>query len=312
MNTEEKLKTLWNSIDYRKGGSLQLDEPSPLEWHVSFVSETQKAVVIISDEIPQGIESSKSITARVAKRLDGRYASSLSLTEKNQEQVFITMCANLIDYSNGAKVEKDALKRVSFRFRQWQRLMAYKKSALMSAETQKGLIGELIYLRKTIESGKDSEEAIEGWSGPDGADQDFIYNEKWHEIKTVGVSSSEVKISSVEQLGDTGVNGELVIERLDKCAPETANCFSLNDAVSHVVELINSNDEVVDKFVTKLNKVGYIRLQEYDKDKYKYSGEERYEVDAEFPRITRGNLRPEIMNCKYLISINSISNWKRN
>ena len=124
MNTEEKLKELWNSIDYYNGGSLQLNIHHPLEWHVAFILEKQKAIVIISKELPKGFETSKSILIQTTKRLDGRYATSLILTEKNQEQVFISMSANLINYSESALSEKESLKRVVFRFRQWQRLMA--------------------------------------------------------------------------------------------------------------------------------------------------------------------------------------------
>lgn len=311
MNTEEKLKELWNSIDYYNGGSLKLNIHHPLEWHVAFVSESQKAIVIISNELPQGIETSKSILIQIIKRLDGRYATSMILTEKNQEQVFISMCANLIDYSESALSEKDSLKRVVFRFRQWQRLMAYKRIALMSQEARKGLIGELFYLKKVIHRGKDIHIAVDGWVGPNGEDQDFVYSDGWHEIKTTGVSSEEVKISSVEQLGDNDSEGELVIERVDKCAPETKDAFSLNDIVSDLLVILKADDGVVDNFISKLNCIGYISLPEYDKDKYKYSGEEIYTIKNGFPRITREDLRSEITNCKYNLSIAAISEWKK-
>ena len=153
MNTERDLQTLWNSIDYRNGGSLLLERKHPLEWHVSYVTETQKAIVFVSKYPPQEIESSKSIAITMAKRFDGRFATSFVLTERSQEQVFISMCANLIDYSSDALAEKDALRKVTTRFKQWQRLMAYKRPALMTAEAQKGLIGELKYLEKVIACG---------------------------------------------------------------------------------------------------------------------------------------------------------------
>ena len=311
MNTEQDLQILWDRIDYRNGGSLLLERKYPLEWHVSYITETQKAIVFISSILPKEIESSKSIEIKMIKRFDGRYATSFVLTEKSQEQVFISMCANLIDYSGDALGEKDALRKVSFRFRQWQRLMAYKRLALMTTEAQKGLIGELIYLEKVIASGKDIQSAIEGWVGPDGADQDFVYDGVWHEIKSVGVASTEVKISSVEQLGNDSAPGELVIERLDKCAPETEGSFTLNQMVKKINNLLQTDGDVLDTFVGKLNALGYISLPEYDKTKYKFSGEEIYHVDSKFPRIIRSELRPEITNINYLLSIPGISNWKK-
>lgn len=311
MNTERDLQNLWSSIDYRNGGSLLLDIEHPLEWYVSYITETQKAIVFISSHQPREMESSKSIAIKIARRFDGRFATSLVLTETSQEQVFISMCANLIDYSSDALAEKDALRKVAFRFKQWQRLMAYKRLALMTAEAQKGLIGELIYLEKVIASGKDIQSAVAGWVGPDGADQDFVYDGVWHEIKAVGVAATEVKISSVEQLGVESIAGELVIERIDKCAPETHDAFTLNQIVKKVYNLLQSDGEVLDIYISKLNSLGYISLPEYDMTKYKYSGEEIYNVNDEFPRITRNSIRSEIVNVNYSLSIPSIIFWKK-
>lgn len=311
MNTERDLQTLWDSIDYRNGGSLLLERVHPLEWHVSYITETQKAIVFVSSHQPKEIESSKSIAIKMAKRFDGRYATSFVLTEKSQEQVFISMCANLIDYSSDALAEKDALRKVAFRFKQWQRLMAYKRLALMTAEAQKGLIGELKYLEKVIISGKDIQSAIDGWVGPDGADQDFVYDGIWHEVKAVGVAATEVEISSVEQLGTGSITGELVIERVDKCAPETQGAFTLNQMVKKIYNVLQADGEVLDSYISKLNSLGYIGMPEYDVTKYKHSGEEIYSVDNKFPRITRDGLRPEIANVNYLLSIPSISSWKK-
>ena len=311
MNTEYDLQNLWNSIDYRNGGSLLLERKHPLEWHVSYITETQKAIIFISNSQPKEIESSKSIAIKMAKRFDGRYATSFVLTEKSQEQVFISMCANLIDYSSDALAEKDALRKVVSRFKQWQRLMAYKRLALMSAEAQKGLVGELKYLEKVIASGKNPQRAIDGWVGPDGADQDFVYDGVWHEIKAVGIAATEVKISSVEQLGTGATPGELIIERIDKCAPEMQDAFTLNQMVKKIYNSLQTDGEATDTYIAKLNSLGYISLPEYDVTKYKHSGEEAYNVDGNFPRIIREGLRPEIVNVNYVLSIPSISTWKK-
>lgn len=311
MNTEHELQALWNSIDYRNGGSLLLERKLPIEWRVSYYSETKKAVVIISSLRPREFESSKSIEIKIVKRFDGRYATSFVLVEKSQESVFISMCANLIDYSSDALAEMDALRKVAFRFKQWQRLMAYKRHALMTSEAQKGLIGELKYLEKVIDSGKNIQSAVNGWVGPNGADQDFVYDGVWHEVKAVGVAATAVKISSAEQLGTGSIPGELVIERIDKCAPETQGAFTLNQLVKRIYNALQADGEAIDAYIVKLNSLGYINMPEYDVTKYNYSGEEVYSVDDDFPRISRDDLRPEIESVNYVLSIPSISSWKK-
>ena len=61
----------------------------------------------------------------------------------------------------------------------------------------------------------------------------FIYEDGWHEVKSVGASAMSVTISSLEQLDCTG-EGELVIMRIDKAAPDKAGALSLNDAVRQI------------------------------------------------------------------------------
>ena len=133
--------------------------------------------------------------------------------DRKQEDVFITMAGDIIEYSN---VETDdiALLKVLRRYNAWLKLLDHKSNAVLGSNTQKGLIGELLFLKEQIENGMLPSVALEGWVGSEGADQDFVYADCWHEIKSTGASSSEISISSVEQL-DRNDEGELVIYRID-------------------------------------------------------------------------------------------------
>ena len=145
-STEKKLRRLWDSINSCQTGSLRLGIHHTLEWHVAYVAPASKALVILSHCPADDLGSSKSITTACNRRSDGTYYISFQLTEKRQEDVFISMCSNLIDYSADALTEKEAIKRVEFRYREWRRLMEYKNPAVLSDEKRRGLIGELLYL----------------------------------------------------------------------------------------------------------------------------------------------------------------------
>lgn len=54
------------------------------------------------------------------------------------------------------------------------------------------------------------------------------------------MSSTEVSISSIEQL-DRNDEGELVVYRIDRCAPEQPKAFTLYGLVHNVIELILQN-----------------------------------------------------------------------
>ena len=176
----DMLQKNWKRIDFYKTGFLKLGIEHPLEWHVAYETPTNKALVIISDIPLKKIESSKSIYGKCTKRNDGKYYISFRLINNSQEDVFIYMCTDLIEYSESVQNEKEALKRVSNRYKQWHRLMEKAYSPLLSDNQRKGLLGELLFLKRQISSGMDCEKAIDGWVGPNGADQDFYYDEVWH------------------------------------------------------------------------------------------------------------------------------------
>lgn len=310
-NVEKILTDSWRSIKYYRTGSLQLGIKHPLEWHVAYETPTNKALVIIAHSPAKSIDPSKSISTQCNKRNDGTYYISFQLTEKSQEDVFISMCSNLIEYSSGADTEINALNMVEMRYRQWRRLMEYKNIAMLSDEKRRGLIGELLYLKRIIEEGKPATDAIAGWVGPDGADQDFVFNERWREVKTTGLSSDKVSIHSIEQLGDEGDEGDLIIFRVDPSAPEAEDAFTLRKLVHDIIKMMNGSLTDIELFTDKLSSIGYIDMEAYDKYPYKYFKDERYIVNANFPRLTRTSIRPEITKCEYTISISSIDNWKR-
>ncbi len=310
-NITSILRESWNNIKFYETGSLQLGIKHPLEWYVAYETPTNKALIILAHQAIDSLESSKSISTVCRKREDGMFYISFLLTENSQEDVFISMCGNLIDFSADALSEKDALKKVAFRYRQWRRLMEYCNIAILSDEKRRGLIGELLYLKQIIENQKPVVDALNGWVGPDGADQDFVYDGVWREIKTTGLSSDQISIHSLEQLGNHSDHGALFIYRVDSCAPETEGAFTLRKLVNEIVVMLDGDLSNIESFTEKLNEVGYIDMPVYDTFFYKYYKNDRYDVDETFPRITRNDLRSEIVKCDYILSISSIEDWKR-
>lgn len=310
MNTfEEELRTKWNGISFHEGGSLQLAIDHPLDWFVRYATGDHKSIVIVSEIPVDKIVSSKSIEAACNKRKDGKYAVSFTLMNREQEDVFITMSSDIIEFSRFEKQSEDSLKRVLKRYAAWLRLFDHKRSALMNTNAQKGLIAELLFLKEKIERGMMPSEAVVGWVGPDGADQDFVYEDAWHEIKATGASSSKVKISSIEQLNNPD-RGELVVFRIDKCAPAKPGAVTLYSMVHRLIRIMSSSESAIDDFILKLGSAGYIDMNEYDKDKFSVSEKQTYIVNDSFPRITREMLPVEIVNAEYDLDLPCLDPWR--
>lgn len=307
---EQELRDKWSNISYQQGGSLELGIQHPLEWHVGYFSPEAKSIVIVSDEPVSKIESSKSIQASCMPRKDGRYATSFTLVSREQEDVFITMCGDMIRFSSTENDRSRSVARVLKRYTAWLKLLQHKNSALLGATAQKGLIGELLYLKDRIERGMSAADALAGWVGPEGADQDFTYEDGWHEIKTTGAASAEVTISSAEQL-DNAQPGELVVMRVDKCAPAQTGAFTLYKLVHQIIGMLNVSAGAADTFVLKLGSVGYIDMPEYDQQTFVFSSKAKYTVDETFPCLVRNSLPPEIVNLNYVLSLPSLEAWKK-
>lgn len=307
--TPEILQRQWNSIEYKDGGFLQIDTQHPLEWHIGYQSISQKTLLLVCNTDIGKIESSKSMAVSRRKReTDNRWALSFELLRNEQEGVFAILCSDIIENSRSASNEKEALALVISRYKQWSRLLESQRSGLMDENSRKGLLGELLFLQERIEKSDSALIAIQGWVGADGADQDFIYEDGWHEVKSVGASATSVTISSLEQLDCVG-EGELIVMRIDKAAPDKAGSLSLNDAVRQISNRLNDAADAMDLFRSKLSAYGYIDLQEYSEQKYYCSGSQRFGVDDAFPRLIKRNVPTQVESLHYELSLSSLTDW---
>ena len=110
----------------------------------------------------------------------------------NHMKIFFCGCAGTYD-------SQQPLTDFIMRYKNWQKFLQYMKGDVMSFQRQKGLLGELLYLKEILIS-MDKEAAVEAWVGPEGSDQDFVFSDTWTEVKSVALSAESVSISSLQQL----------------------------------------------------------------------------------------------------------------
>lgn len=309
--TPELLEKQWSSIKYTDGGFLQIDTQHPLDWHIGYQSISQRTLLLVCDTEVDTIESSKSMMVSKRRReSDNRWTLSFELLRSEQQGVFAILCCDVIEHSRPATTEAEALQLVVSRYKQWSKLLETQRNGLMDEHRRKGLLGELLFLEQRIISADSILATIQGWTGADGADQDFIYPDGWFEIKSISVSAISVTISSLEQL-DCADEGELVIERIDKTAPEKAGSFSLNDLVRRISAMLIGNAEALDLFRAKLGAYGYMDLQEYSEQKYSCSGTKRYLVNESFPKLTKANIPTQVSSLHYELDLPSLEDWRK-
>lgn len=296
----ENLRGQWeNTLKIERGYTFV--DTSPLECHIGYDEELRRTLLILCKRKMKIPSSSKTVEINQSKRKDGRFNLSLSLLSENETAVFIEMCRDLLSFAEGAQDESDALKNFWQRYKHWQNLFAAAKDDLLSDERQRGLIGELLFLREQITNGRPLKEAVAGWLGSLKEHQDFSYGKMWFEIKTVTEQAEKVRIPSLEQLS-LGTPGELVVYRLGK----TSNGFTLNSLVKNLSELLEKNPSAAQRFEVLLFQTGYVEREEYDEQSYRLAENMRFVVDEKFPRLTKDNLPPAIVEASYTLNLREL------
>lgn len=309
MLSNMELLKKWDDVPFYGGGYKRIDDTHPLEWYIGYEDINQKAILLVTNNNPGNISSSKSIIASTGRRQDGKWAISFRLIKKDNEDVFIHLCWDIIESSRDKSLGCATVDYIIDRYNKWLKLMEYQRADLMDDASIKGLIGEMLFLEENIQNGMTLQVAIDGWIGPDGADQDFVYANGWTEIKCTGVSTDSISISSIEQL-DAELPGWIYIFFVDKTAPENINGFTLMEKVEQLRIAFTSNLKARAIFENKLFKYGYVDRKEYNEQRYRFGGKSKYKVNDSFPRLIKSNLPLQIVSAKYNISLASIEGWK--
>ncbi len=304
----ENLRGQWeNTLRIERGFTFV--DTAPLECHIGYDEKLRRTLLILSRHETKIPPSSKTVEINQRKRKDGRFNLSLSLISENETAVFVEMCRDLLSFSENAQDESEALKKFWQRYKHWQNLFAAAQNNLLSDEKQRGLIGELLFLREQISNGRPLKESVAGWLGSLKEHQDFSYPEGWFEIKTVSEQAEKVRIPSLEQLSLETI-GELVVYRLAKTsgAVEAFNLenFTLNSLVKNLSELLIKNPAAAQRFEVLLFQTGYVEREEYGEQSYRLAEAMKFTVDENFPRLTRNNLPPAIVEASYSLNLRGL------
>ena len=234
------------------------------------------------------------------RTVNGR-ALVISLLDNAHREIFETLCRDIVEAAESAPDQTAALDRVIRRTRRWHFLLKGGSSLGLSKEEQRGLVGELAFLRE-IATDVSPETAIEGWTGPDGAAKDFEFPAACIEVKARrGAAKPHVRISSEDQLSDvTGRQLFLRVYDVDSAViPEGDN---LHGHVENTVALFEDYPDCLNILEERLEGVGYERGHDYEKRRWIVGTCQTFTVADGFPRITPP-LNSGVHNVTYAIDL---------
>ena len=240
----------------------------------------------------------------------GKNALILKLLNFQHKDIFTVLCEDLIASIATETNELKLVKEILNRFEKWKSL--FNKIGLqgLAPEEQRGLFGELYFLRKYLQMDFNFLEVVNTWIGTERQVRDFQSGTWAVEVKTThGNNHQKVHISSERQLDTTNLNDlflyHISLEQMQNSGE------TLNDIVDSVIEILETDTMASNKFKSKIYEVGYFELQRslYEGKGYFIRQDIFYKIENDFPRIQENEIRVGVGDVKYSIILSQCSHF---
>lgn len=304
MTFTELLKKWDRLLNSSSDSFLGLGINHPLKIEIGFLQGYKSLIIQTFNKEIKDLQNCTEIEILKSHNKDGNFFA-FQLVNEDYDEEFIRFAWDLIESTYNAE---DPLNKLIEKYNRWINFFKTQAKQLMSLEQQKGLIGELYFLNEMLNK-KNEEEVINAWCGPDGADQDFLFDNYWVEIKTVAYTSSTVTISSFKQLA-IPYYGNLVVYKLKK-GTQMQKAVSLVPLIKEIRGKLE-NSKILDLFDNKLFLAGYQKEAEdsYNSNWFRIMDRLVYRVEDDFPRIIDSNLPVAITKGTYSLDLNKLEDYK--
>lgn len=283
----------------------RVDSTHKSDWFVGLDSEGHKTLKLKHNSKVSSFKSTKTIEVTQFK-VENYYNLHFSLLNEELSMLFYRFVEDIVESSR----DFENISTYSFaknRYNSWQKMFALNNFEILSESEIKGLIGEILFLRKFMFKKYGITNSLKAWSGSMGTHKDFSIDDTWYEVKVVSQSSLTVSISSLEQL-DSSVEGELALFTIEKMS-ESYSGISLNNLIFDTLDLI-TQDEDKELFFHCVTSANYKYNVKYDQHVFELKGYNRYHVKEGFPRLTKEMISSSIVKIKYEILIHDLSSFQ--
>lgn len=250
----------------------------------------------------------RGLAVEMSEPADGRRAMLLKLQDGSQRDIFHKLAMDVMAATEACAAEPEAVSVALARTWRWHHLLKGGGSGKLGDEEQKGLIGELLVIKRHLLPNLPPLAAITSWHGPLGAPKDFEIGRLAIEAKARrGSATPFVRISSEHQLDTSGSDRLLLhVVELDRALDdiEPANVVSIASLADEIRDVIDSADRAaLEMFEACLVSAGVTRTAEYEDDLWVEGRTRLFDVTENFPRITPASTGPGIRGVQYAIDL---------
>ena len=281
----------------------RVDNVHLLDLHIGLDKQGRKSIELRSKFSPVKVSGTSAIDVNQYRKEEYN-TIRFSLIDDDMSGLFYKFCEDIIEQTRDLKEEKEGYKAIINRFFQWKKMFVLSKNTFLTEPEIMGLIGEILFLKDDLAKRIGLSEALRSWSGQELTHKDFSYADTWYEVKCVSMGHQSIRISSLEQLAGEN-DGELVVYSMEKMST-AYNGITLNQLVLETSRLFTSAEDR-ESFLAKVALQGYVYHNYYDDYVFEISNVTYYNVNVDFPRLTRQNVPKAVAKASYDLSMAEIT-----
>lgn len=286
----------------------RIDETHPLDLYVGMDVGDARVLMLVCDQEPTESPSYEVIEIISHRRADDRWVLLVRLKKQELGVPFSRLCQDLVDSSRAGTGGMSPAEFLLRRLARWHKLLQMDHTGLTDAEA-KGLIGELLFLQRHAIPYSGIAPAVDGWIGPEGALQDFRIAGNLIEVKTCQLGTERITISGVGQLDADGPL-YLIVVVISPSPQGAPDAMTLCHLVRQLRELIEVDLAAACEFELRL---AHARFKDDDKAAsvaYMVNDVRAYQVRPSFPRVTRANTPPGVLEVRYAVDLHACSEFQ--
>ena len=311
----KKLIDIWNKLESDKdkvssGGMLKVSVSKKHSLSIGLDTGDSKKLLLIDIDNEQVVDDShfpswEGTLIQKQETDSGQYSVVLKLIDDECNHIFNALLNDLILKIKETSSSSEALTCFIDLLFKWSEFFKKYGKRVLSEQRQRGLFGELYFIKNHLANKIDGHKVIHFWKGHELKHHDFSFPNGALGVKTtIRKAHKKVVISSEKQLDNTGFDNLFlycITLNMDSNSGQ-----SLTNIVNELYDFFNEYPGASILFNNYLNNSGYVEEHEdhYDKNKYIFKKEYLFKVDDNFPKITDP---PEgIGDIKYSLMIASV------
>ncbi|PCN43647.1 hypothetical protein B9C88_14475 [Brevibacillus laterosporus] len=244
--------------------------------------------------------------------LKNRYLLSIRQESEESHEIFESILQNVVDHIMLMEKNKTLFGVVYKVFDRWKTFFSKGGYRKLTEEQQRGLYGELFFLKKWIDRFPTQPALIiKQWEGPTSGRIDFVTSKYGIEIKTCSEKlRKEIKISNEKQLKLSDVLSTLYLY-VCYLEPNYIHGHSLQNIVDDIRQTleIQKSEGLLLHFNDLLMELGF-KDGEYDDTLFFVHEEETYHVTKDFPKLSNDILPRGISHVSYYIDLEHCEEFK--